>query len=607
MVDPYRNPRSGKTRLLAAFLLAALAWSRAPGVDAAAAEKPSKKLNFVFILIDDMGWTDLGCFGSDFYETPHIDRLAADGMRFTSAYAACPVCSPTRASIMTGKYPARLKLTNFIAGRRRLENARVLPADFKLFLELDEVTLAETLKPAGYTTAQFGKWHLGGVEHFPDRQGFDVSVVTAGRHFGSVIQTPPPKKLPDDTYLAEFLTDRAVSFIEENKDRPFFLHLCHFAVHIPLEAREKLVAKYEAKAKAHPGTRHNNPTYAAMVEHVDQSVGRVMETLQRLKIADRTVVVFTSDNGGLSVKEGPKTPSTTNAPLRAGKGYLYEGGIRVPLVICWPKGVQPGSVCDAPVSSVDFYPTILELARAKGDPKHVPDGESLVPLVKQTGSLRRDALYWHYPHFSNQGGMPGAAVRQGDWKLIRFYENERMELYNLKDDPGETSDLAARRRGKVAEMRGMLDRWLREVDATMCPPNPDYVPAKPLGKPFEGKAKPVPKKESAPDAKIEVHARQVSHRLTRTMTGACLEDVNHEVYGGIDSQMVFGESFQEPATESSDEVSGMWRPLRRGSATGRFSVVREGVGSLFHVGADATEPLKPVAPDMKKTPDPNGT
>jgi len=500
MSDLRTNPRSADARVFVALLVFAMAWSWAAGAMAAAAERPSKKLNFVFILIDDMGWTDLGCFGSDFYETPHIDRLATGGMRFTSAYAACPVCSPTRASLMTGKYPARLKLTNFIAGRRRLENARVLPADFKLFLELDEVTLAEALKPAGYTTAQFGKWHLGGVEHFPDRQGFDVSVVTAGRHFGSVVQAAKgdspvfslrkpgqspssvpalPTKLPDDTYLAEFLTDRAVGFIEQNKDRPFFLHLCHFAVHIPLEAREKLVAKYEAKAKAHPGTRHNNPTYAAMVEHVDQSVGRVVETLQRLKIADRTVVVFTSDNGGLSVKEGPKTPSTTNAPLRAGKGYLYEGGIRVPLIVCWPKGVQPGSVCDAPVSSVDFYPTILELAGAKGDPKHVHDGESLVPLLKQTGSLRRDALYWHYPHFSNQGGMPGAAVRQGDWKLIRFYENERMELYNLKDDPGETSDLAARRRGKVAEMRGMLDRWLRAVDATMCPPNPDYVPAKP--------------------------------------------------------------------------------------------------------------------------------
>jgi arylsulfatase A-like enzyme len=469
-------------------LLAALSWSWTLGGSATTAEPP-KKPNFVFILIDDMGWTDPGSFGSDFHETPNIDRLATGGMKFTNAYAACPVCSPTRASIMTGKYPARLKLTNFIAGRRQLQNARVLPADFRLFLELDEVTIAEALKPSGYATGHLGKWHLGGVEHFPERQGFDVSVVTAGRHFGSLVQNPPPKKLPDDTYLAEFLTDRAVKFIEDNKDRPFFLYLCHFAVHIPLEAREKLIAKYEAKAKALPGTRHNNPTYAAMVEHVDQSVGRVMETLQRLKIADNTVVVFTSDNGGLSVKEGPNTPSTTNAPLRAGKGYLYEGGIRVPLIVSWPGGIKPGSVCDAPVSSVDFYPTILQLARTKGDSKHVPDGESLVPLLKQTSTLRRDALYWHYPHFSNQGGMPGAAVRQGDWKLIRFYESNRMELYNLKEDPGEKIDRAGRARGKVAEMRGMLDRWLREVDATMCPPNPDYDPAKPLGQPSEVKAK----------------------------------------------------------------------------------------------------------------------
>lgn len=465
-----------------------LAWLGASGPRAAAAQPP-KRPNFVFILIDDMGWTDPACFGSDFHETPNIDRLATGGMKFTNAYAACPVCSPTRASIVTGKYPARLKLTNFIAGRRQLQNARVLPADFKLFLELDEVTIAEALKPAGYVSGHLGKWHMGGVDHFPERQGFDVSVVTAGRHFGSVIQNPPPQKLPDDTYLAEFLTDRAVKFIEENKDRPFFLYLCHFAVHIPLEAREKLVAKYEAKAKAHPGTRHNNPTYAAMVEHVDQSVGRVMGTLQRLGIADNTVVVFTSDNGGLSVKEGPKTPSTTNWPLRAGKGYLYEGGIRVPLIVSWPAGIKARSICDVPVSSVDFYPTILQLARTQGDPKHVPDGESIVPLLKQTGTLRRDALYWHYPHFSNQGGMPGAAVRQGDWKLIRFYEDEHMELYNLKEDPGETTDRSRRARGKVAEMRGMLDRWLREVDATMCPANPDHDPAKPLGQASEGKAK----------------------------------------------------------------------------------------------------------------------
>jgi len=488
MSAPRRNSRAGVVGLIVPVLLAAVSWSWTAGGYATAAQS-SRKPNFVFILIDDMGWTDPACFGSDFHETPNIDRLATGGMKFTNAYAACPVCSPTRASIMTGKYPARLKLTNFIAGRRQLQNARVLPADFKLFVELDEVTIAEALKPSGYATGHLGKWHLGGVEHFPERQGFDVSVVTAGRHFGSLVQNLPPQKLPDDTYLAEFLTDRAVKFIEENKDRPFFLYLCHFAVHIPLEAREKLIAKYEAKAKAHPDTRHNNPTYAAMVEHVDQSVGRVMETLQRLKIADNTVVVFFSDNGGLSVKEGPKTPSTTNWPLRAGKGYLYEGGIRVPLIVSWPQGIKPGSVCDAPVSSVDFYPTILQLARTKGDPKHVPDGESLVPLLKQTGTVRRDALYWHYPHFSNQGGMPGAAVRQGDWKLIRFYESDRMELYNLKEDPGEKIDRAGRARGKVAEMRGILDRWLREVDATMCPPNPQYDPAKPLGQPSEGKAK----------------------------------------------------------------------------------------------------------------------
>lgn len=485
-----RNRRACQTAVLLAALGGAF-WGKVPSLFSQEANKP----NVILILIDDMGWTDLGCYGSDFYESPNIDRLAAGGMRFTQGYAACPVCSPTRASIMTGKYPARLKLTNFIAGRRRLENARVLPADFKLFMELDEVTIAEALKPAGYVSAHLGKWHMGGEPYFPEHQGFDVSMVTAGRHFGFVIQNPPARKLPEQTYLAEFLTDEAVKFIEANKDRPFFLYLCHFAVHIPLEARQRLIAKYEAKAKANPLTRHHNPTYAAMIEHVDQSVGRVMETLQRLGIAERTVVIFTSDNGGLSVEEGPKTPATTNAPLREGKGYLYEGGIRVPLIVSWPGATRPGSVCEVPVSSIDLYPTILQIAGTPGDPKHVPDGESLVPLLTQTGALRRDTLFWHYPHFSNQGGMPGAAVRQGDWKLIRFYEDEHLELYNLREDPGEKSNLADRRhRGKVAEMQGMLQRWLREVDANMCPPNPSYDPSKPLGPPSKGRGRPKPAK-----------------------------------------------------------------------------------------------------------------
>jgi arylsulfatase A-like enzyme len=439
-----------------------------------------RRPSFVFILVDDLGWADVGCFGSDFYETPNIDRLAARGMKFTDGYAACPVCSPTRASILSGKYPARLKLTNFIAGRRQLDGARVLPADFKLQLELEEVTLAEALKPAGYTSGHVGKWHLGGKPYWPEQQGFDFNAGGCGagmpRSFfypGWTANVPITEGTPGE-YLTDREADEAVNFIEQNKDRPFFLYMAHYAVHIPLEAKQAMIEKYRVKAERNPGTKQNNPIYAAMVESVDQSVGRVMDALGRLGIAERTVVFFFSDNGGLAVREGPNTPSTTNAPLRAGKGYLYEGGIREPLLVCWPGVTRPGSTCRVPVSSVDFYPTILEMAGAAGDPGHVPDGESLVPLLRETGGLKRDAIYWHYPHFSNQGGMPGGAVRQGDHKLIRFYDDERVELYNVREDIGEKNDLAGKMPGKAAELRRLLDDWLRQVDATMCPPNPRW-------------------------------------------------------------------------------------------------------------------------------------
>ena len=464
----------------AAVIAACICWLAGQG--RAEAARGGQRPNFVFVLIDDMGWVDVGCFGSDFYETPNIDRLASRGMKFTDGYAACPVCSPTRASIVSGKYPARLKLTNFIAGRRRLKNARVLPADFRLQLGLEEVTLAEALKPAGYTSCHVGKWHLGGKGYWPEQQGFDVNIGGCGagmpRSFfypAWTANVPIAEGTP-----GEYLTDResaeAVKFIERNRDRPFFLYLAHYAVHIPMQAKEPMIEKYRAKAEQNPGTRQNNPVYAAMVESVDRSVGRVMDTLQKLGIAERTVVFFFSDNGGLSTPEGRYTPATTNAPLRAGKGYLYEGGIREPLIVCWPGVTRPGSSCRVPVSSVDFYPTILEMAGVAGDPGHVSDGESLVPVLKRTGGLRREAIYWHYPHFSNQGGMPGGAVRRGDYKLIHFYNDDRVELYNLREDTGEQNDLAAKMPRKVAELRKLLDDWLREVDATMCPPNPEWKP-----------------------------------------------------------------------------------------------------------------------------------
>ncbi|HEV3203019.1 MAG TPA: sulfatase [Gemmataceae bacterium] len=451
--------------------------SRPPSLAKDAAQP---KLNFVFILIDDMGWKDVGCYGSTFYKTPNIDRLAAQGMRFTDGYAACPVCSPTRASIMTGKYPARLHLTDWLPGRTDRPSQKLLRPNFRQYLPLEELTIATALKPLGYVSASIGKWHLGGKPYYPEQHGFDLNV--GGTERGSPPSYFFPYKNPnfsiptlpgglEGEYLTDRLTEEAEKFIDKNKDKPFFLYVAHYAVHIPLQAKKDILAKYQAEAK--PGDEQNNPIYAAMIESVDQSVGRVMQKLEDLRNADRTVIFFTSDNGGLSVKEGPNTPSTSNAPLRAGKGYLYEGGIREPLLIRWAGTVKAGSVCNVPVSSVDFYPTILEMA---GLPKKQVDGVSLVPLLKQTGDLKRDALYWHYPHYSNQGGKPGSAIRKGDYKLIEFYEDGKLELYNLKEDIGEKTDLASKMPQKAKEMREMLNEWRKAVDAQMPTPNPDYKP-----------------------------------------------------------------------------------------------------------------------------------
>jgi arylsulfatase A len=388
------------------FLLLALTLT---GHTAAAEPVESARPNFVFILIDDMGWKDIGCNGSTFFETPNIDRLAAQGMRFTDAYAACPVCSPTRASILTGKYPARLHLTDWLPGRTDRPSQKLLRPKFQQFLPLEEVTLARALKPLGYVSASIGKWHLGGADYFPEKHGFDINIGGSDRgsppsyfapYRNRSFGIPKLEEAPKGEYLTDRLTHEAEQFIEANHHRPFFLYLAHYAVHIPLEAKQDIIAKYQAKAR--PGDSQNNPIYAAMVASVDASVGRLMKKLDDLRLSDRTVVFFTSDNGGLSVKEGPNTPSTSNAPLRAGKGYLYEGGIREPLIIRWPGPVKPGSTCSVPVSSVDYFPTILSLADGQADRQQVVDGKSLVPLLRQTGAFHREALFWHYPHYSNQ-------------------------------------------------------------------------------------------------------------------------------------------------------------------------------------------------------------
>ena len=437
-----------------------------------------RPLNFLFILIDDMGWTDLGCTGSKYYETPNIDRFRGQSMRFTNAYAACPVCSPTRASILTGRYPARLQLTDWIPGRKQWPTAKLLTPKFEQQLPLAEITLAEALKPLGYASAAIGKWHLGGEGFSPEQQGFDLNV--AGNYRGSPVSYFGPFHLPnldttDHEYLTDVLTAKAESFIEENRSRPFFLYLAHFAVHLPLQGKPKLVEKYTTKPADPNG--HHNPVYAAMIDSVDQGVGRILGKLDELGIADHTVVFFFSDNGGLRYEGKAKDFVTSNAPLRAGKGFLYEGGIREPMMVRWPSVVKPGSTCDVPVISVDFFPTILEMAGIKHSPQPVLDGVSISRLLKGGRPLHRDALYWHYPHYSNQGGTPGGGIRHGDYKLIEFYEDGHLELYNLAHDAGERNNLASKVPAKKQELHRMLRSWRASVNAAMPEPNPNYDPA----------------------------------------------------------------------------------------------------------------------------------
>jgi arylsulfatase A len=440
------------------------------------------KTNIVLILVDDMGWADAGCNGSTFYRTPQIDRLAKEGVLFTDAYAAGPVCSPTRASILTGKHPARLHLTDWLPGRQDRPSQKLLKPETERRLPLEQTTIAEALKPAGYVSASIGKWHLGGLGYLPQNQGFDVNV--AGDDTGTPLAyfapfeaglrtMPGLEKSKAGEYLTDRLTDEAERFIESNQNRPFFLYLSHYAVHTPLKAKEAMIEKYRFAA-AGSGAQ-TNAIYAAMIESVDESVGRIVKKLEALNLHDRTVVIFTSDNGGLSVQEGPHTPATSNAPLRAGKGYLYEGGIRVPLIIRG-AGVAGGAEIRTPVYSADLFPTILSLAGV-ALPEGL-DGISLWPVLNGKASLGRNQLFWHYPHYSNQGGKPSGAIREGAMKLIEFFENGRLELYDLAADPGETTDLSKAKPEKAAALRDTLAAWRRSQGAQMMEPNPEYIPPK---------------------------------------------------------------------------------------------------------------------------------
>jgi arylsulfatase A len=433
--------------------------------------------NFVFILVDDMGWADGECFGSQFYRTPNLNRLAAEGMRFTSAYAACAVCSPTRAALMTGKAPARLHITDWIAGEGTPQQSRFRVPDWQKHLPLEEVTLAEALKPMGYVSASVGKWHLGGTNFFPQQQGFDVNVAGGdighpasffwpyGKE-GATHRVPGLAERGGKTndYLTDQLTDEAIKFITANRAKPFFLYLPHYAVHSPLMGKAEIIEQFGER----PGANgQSNRVYAAMLQSVDDSVGRILKTLAELQLDGRTVVVFTSDNGG-AVHFG-KPPATSNAPLRSGKGFAYEGGLRVPLLVKAPGVTRAGSVSDVPVITQDWFPTLLALAGADAAASRTAlDGVNLVPLLQGQARLPRNELFWHYPHYWNGTNVsPFSVARVGDWKLIRFYESDREELYDLRQDLSETNDLAAQQPEKRQELGARLDRWLKEVGAQM--------------------------------------------------------------------------------------------------------------------------------------------
>lgn len=500
MMKVYHNPL---LCIIASIFL--LAGCKSPSTE-------TKPPNIILVLVDDLGWKDLGFMGSKLYQTPHIDRLASEGMIFTNAYAACAVCSPTRASVLTGKYPARLGITDWIRGRfsgvevpsdrknptgyDTVANRALLTPKNPLWMESEEFTIAEALKQRGYTTGHIGKWHLGPDEWRPEGQGFDYN-------YGGTDYGQPPSYF--DPYEAngysienlpgrkkgEYLTDRegieATRFIRQHHTQPFFLNLWHYTVHTPLQAKTPLINKYtqlqasdpslpdfreEDDYRTHFQTKvpldsQRNAVYAAMIESLDNAMGRILHTLDSLSIRENTMIIFFSDNGGHIV-------STSNAPLRLGKGHPYEGGIREPLIISWLGKIQSGTQSDIPVISNDFMATIC---RTVGADMPETDGLDLTPVLNQSGTLDREDLFWHFPHYWwGDKVRPYSAVRSGDWKLIRHYEKDKYELFNLREDIGESQNLAAQMPEKVAALTQKLDAWLASVNAKMPVPNPEFIP-----------------------------------------------------------------------------------------------------------------------------------
>lgn len=457
--------------LSAVLLLCSTAWA-----------KPS---NMLFILVDDLGYADVGSYGNTLHETPNVDQLAADGLRFTDAYAACAVCSPSRASIQTGQYPIRFGITDWIPGAQKI-NTALKERYTERMLPLEATTIAEAVKAQGYRTAFVGKWHLNDEDHstgFPEDQGYDINI--GGHHKGqppsgyfAPFNNPRMENKPDDDYLTDRMGDEAVALIEsfsEDPEQPFFLMLALYTVHTPLQPKPELLAYYQQKLEDDPTSQWTNPKYAAMVHSMDENIGRVLQALEAQDLEKDTIVVFFSDNGGLR-------NVTNNTPLSQGKGYYKEGGIRVPLIIRYPEHIDAGSETAVPAISNDLFPTLLDLAGLPLMPELHKDGVSLKPLTEGQATLERKALYWHYPHYHGAGEKPTSAIRMGDYKLIRHYENGRLELYNLSKDIGEARNLIGSLPEKAAELEQQLNQWLVAQGAYIPRANPDYDPTKPTKK-----------------------------------------------------------------------------------------------------------------------------
>ena len=457
----------------------------------------SEKPNVIFVLVDDLGWADLGCMGSTVYETPNIDQLASEGTVFTNAYASSPVCSPSRAAIMSGKYPARVKLTDYIPGNRHYgphESQKLASHPFNRQLGLEEYTIAEAFKDAGYNTFFAGKWHLGEEEkYYPDHQGFYINKGgnntghPAGGYF-SPFKNPQLTDKYEGEYLTDRLTDETINFIKNEQEHPFFVCLSFYTVHLPMQGKPEKVEKYRQKVteKNYDGeefirkgdTYHkkwqNMPHYAAMVESMDENIGRLLKLLEQEHLSDNTIIVFTSDNGGMATSNQTENIPTSNLPLRAGKGYLYEGGIRVPLIVRWPGNIKAGATTDFPTTGTDFYPTLLDLAGINLEKLQHLDGISLKSVFENGETIDRP-LFWHYPHYSGGlGGTPAGAVRLGNFKLLEFYEDDHVELYNLEQDLSEEKDLSEKYPARVKELKKLLHDWRKTVGAQMPYTNPYY-------------------------------------------------------------------------------------------------------------------------------------